>query len=390
MRQVGNVKLKKAISVEGFVTIIVIIAFFFYLSWQMEGAVNMFKTMMATAYDLLITSVFYIMAIAVVAGAFSGVISEFGVVSIINKGLAKIMKPLYGLPGASSLGILTTYLSDNPAILTLAKDKGFRKYFKRYQLPALTNLGTCFGMGLIVTTFMIGLGGKEQSFVLAALVGNLGAFIGGIVSVRLMLYFTKRHYGDQAMDSFADESSYDIMTQREVRDGTAFERFLDSILEGGKNGVEMGLAIIPGVLIIATVIMMLTNGPGPMGYTGEAYQGVALLPKLAGYIDFIIQPVFGLSSPEAISVPLTSIGAVGAAITLVPNLLAGGLIGARDIAVFTAMGMCWSGYLSTHVAMMDSLDARKLTTKAIISHTIGGLAAGISANLIYTLITLIF
>lgn len=50
------------------------------------------------------------------------------------------------------------------------------------------------------------------------------------------------------------------------------------------------------------------------------------------------------------------------------------------------MGMCWSGYLSTHVGMMDALDARHLTGKAIISHTIGGICAGISAHFIFMLL----
>jgi len=57
--------------------------------------------------------------------------------------------------------------------------------------------------------------------------------------------------------------------------------------------------------------------------------------------------------------------------------------------VFTAMCMCWSGYLSTHVAMMDSLKSSELTGKAIISHTVGGLCAGVAANWIYKLIMII-
>ncbi|MDY0053586.1 MAG: hypothetical protein RBR79_02895, partial [Bacteroidales bacterium] len=91
-----------------------------------------------------------------------------------------------------------------------------------------------------------------------------------------------------------------------------------------------------------------------------------------------------------IAFPITSLGAVGAALGLVPKFQAAGLIDGNAIAVFTAMGMCWSGYLSTHTAMLDSLGFRKLTSKAIISHTIGGLAAGISAHWIYVLFTLIF
>lgn len=41
-----------------------------------------------------------------------------------------------------SLGVVTTFLSDNPAILTLADDRYFKSLFKRYQFPTLTNLGT--------------------------------------------------------------------------------------------------------------------------------------------------------------------------------------------------------------------------------------------------------
>ena len=133
-----------------------------------------------------------------------------------------------------------------------------------------------------------------------------------------------------------------------------------------------------------------TNGVGTEGYTGDAYQGISLLPKLVAKIDFILKPLFGFSSPEAIAVPITSLGAAGAAIGLVPSLLDKGLAFGNDIAVFTAMCMCWSGYLSTHVAMMDSLNYREATGKAILSHTIGGLCAGIAANWLYQLFIMLF
>ena len=54
------------------------------------------------------------------------------------------------------------------------------------------------------------------------------------------------------------------------------------------------------------------------------------------------------------------------------------------IAVFTAMCMCWSGYLSTHVSMMDLLGETRFTGKAILSHTLGGIVAGMSAHWFYT------
>ncbi|MDV3426988.1 MAG: hypothetical protein LIR50_07360 [Bacillota bacterium] len=379
----GDKKIKKAVSLETFLFLIIFILFFTFMGSRM-GTVNMFNTLMKTAHMLLLNTVFFIMALAVIAGAIGALLSEFGVIALINKILSPLIKPIYDLPGASVVGIVTTYLSDNPAILTLANDSGFRKYFKKYQIPALTNLGTAYGMGLIVTTFMMAQKSPiGENFIKAALIGNLGAIIGSIVSVRIMLIYTKKRFGTFDMAESDDKSSIDIMNYREVREGNAGRRTLEALLEGGKAGVDLGMSIIPGVLIICTLVLMLTNGPSGSGYTGAAYEGVPLLPYIGEKLSFIIRPLFGFKNPQAIAFPITSLGAVGAAISLVPTLLKNNLIGGNEIAVFTSMGMCWSGYLSTHVAMMDSLNCRDLTGKAIFSHTIGGLAAGIAAHFIY-------
>ena len=386
----GTKRVKKAVSLEAFIFIGAMIVFFGAIGHIM-GGVNMMNTIMKTAYALLIDTVFYIMAVAVMAGALSGLMSEFGVVSLINKLLSPLMKPLYNLPGAATIGVLACYMSDNPAILTLAEDRGFQRYFKKYQFPALTNIGTAFGMGLIITTFMAGIPSPTgESFGLAVLIGNLGAVVGSIVSTRLMLVQTAKYYGKEAPCIDADDGQEEIsLDYRPIRRGGVSSRFIESLLAGGRVGVDMGIAIIPGVLIICTVVMMLTNGPSESGvYTGAAYEGVALLPWIGEKLNFILRPLFNFTSAEAIAVPITSLGAAGAAIGLVPKMVAAGKACANDVAVFTAMCMCWSGYLSTHVAMMDSLKCSQLTNKAIFSHTIGGLCAGVAANLLYRLVTL--
>ena len=380
---------KKAVSLEVFVFLALFLGFFVALCVEM-GTVNMFNTMMNTAFDLLLNTVFYIMAIAVLAGAISALFSEFGVITLLNKLLSPVIKVLYGLPGASAVGVFTTYLSDNPAILTLANDNNFRRYFKKYQLPALCNIGTAFGMGLIITTFMAGLKSPSgESFGVAVLVGNLGAIVGSIVSTRLMLLRTAKIFGKEAPCECDDEGEViDINKYRTIRKGSVGTRFLDALLSGGKSGVEMGMAIIPGVLIICTIVMMLTNGTADGVYTGAAYEGVAILPWIGEKLSFILQPLFGFQSSEAVAVPITALGAAGAAITVAENLVMNNLANAHDIAVFTAMCMCWSGYLSTHVAMMDSLKSSYLVGPAIVCHTIGGLCAGIFAYWFYQLLML--
>jgi hypothetical protein len=385
-------KQKKAISIETFVFLIVSGVVFGYLAHEM-GVDKMFNTIMNTAHYLLIDVVFFIMAVAVLAGAFAALLSEFGVVALINKIISPVMKPLYGLPGAASLGMLTTYLSDNPAIIALAHDKGFKKYFQDYQLPTLCNLGTAFGMGLILTTFMIGLGDGVE-YILPVLVGNIGAIIGSIVSVRIMMVYSKKYYNVGKVEMEIIPANDTLNKLREVRVGNVFERVLDATLEGGKSGVELGLAIIPGVVIICTLVMIFTFGPsetidGVAIYTGAKKEGVALFPKIGELLSPILKPLFGFESAEAIAFPITALGSVGAAMGLVKDFINRGLVGPSDIAVFTAMGMCWSGYLSTHVGMMDALGVRKLSSKAIFSHTIGGIMAGVSAHYLYLLAVMI-
>ena len=371
-------------ALNGVICLVIVIGFFTYLGVSM-GMANMLNTVMKTAHDLLLNTVFYLMSICVLMGALSRLFAEFGVVSILEKLLRPLMKPLFNLPGVASLGAVMTFLSDNPAIISLSKDKRFSKYFKKYQLISLTNFGTAFGMGLIVIVFMMG-----QGFFKESLIGLFGAFCGCIVSTRLMQRFTLKAFPQYLTEEACEGIEEEEAEEKEEEKKSLFTRILDCLLDGGRSGVEVGMSIIPGVLIISTFVMILTFGPSASGaYTGAAYEGVEILPWLADKIDFVFKALFGFNDPHLVAFPITSLGAVGAALSLVPNFVANGWADGNAIAVFTAIGMCWSGFLSTHTAMLDSLGYRELTPKAILAHTIGGLAAAFAAHWMYVLISLI-
>ena len=371
-------------ALNGVICLVIVIGFFTYLGVSM-GMANMLNTVMKTAHDLLLNTVFYLMSICVLMGALSRLFAEFGVVSILEKLLRPLMKPLFNLPGVASLGAVMTFLSDNPAIISLSKDKRFSKYFKKYQLISLTNFGTAFGMGLIVIVFMMG-----QGFFKESLIGLFGAFCGCIVSTRLMQRFTLKAFPQYLTEEACEGIEEEEAEEKEEEKKSLFTRILDCLLDGGRSGVEVGMSIIPGVLIISTFVMILTFGPSASGaYTGAAYEGVEILPWLADKIDFVFKALFGFNDPHLVAFPITSLGAVGAALSLVPNFVANGRADGNAIAVFTAIGMCWSGFLSTHTAMLDSLGYRELTPKAILAHTIGGLAAAFAAHWSYVLVSLI-
>ena len=368
----------------GVITLVVFFLLFGYLGSKM-GTANMLKTTMYTAHDLLLNTVFYLMAVCVITGAIGKIFVEFGVVKLFEKILRPLMKPIFNLPGVASLGAVLTFLSDNPAIISLAQDKRFSGYFKKYQFISLTNFGTAFGMGLLVIVFMVGEGYFVEPFV-----GLFGAIMGCIVSTRLMQHFVIKQYPG-FLNEMASEEAGEVVVEEGDERKPMFQRILDSLLDGGRTGVDVGLAIIPGVLIISTFVMLFTFGPdkATAEFTGAARQGVELLPRIGEKLSFLFEWLFGFTDPHLIAFPITALGAVGAALGLIPNFAAEGWIDGNAIAVFTAIGMCWSGYLSTHTAMLDTLGYRKLTSKAILAHTIGGFVAGIVAHWVYVLVTLI-
>ena len=135
--------------------------------------------------------------------------------------------------------------------------------------------------------------------------------------------------------------------------------------------------------------MLLTTTIPQQDYTGSAFEGIGLLPFLADKLSFLLKPLFGFSSGEAVAVPVTALGSAGAALGLIPGFAKRGLINVGDLAVFVAICMCWSGYLSTHVSMMEVLGCREHTGKAILSHTVGGLCAGVAAHWLFQLFMLL-
>lgn len=368
---------------QGIICLVIVFGIFAYIASQM-GTPNMLNTIMNTAHDLLLNTVFYLMAICVITGALGRLFVEFGVVNLLEKILRPLMKPLFNMPGVASLGAVLTFLSDNPAIISLAQDKRFSVYFKKYQFISLTNFGTAFGMGLLVIVFMVG-----QGFYAAPFIGLFGAVCGCIASTRIMQYFVVKNFPAYEHESAATSEELQQEKEKEIKK-SLFQRILDSLLDGGRTGVDVGIAIIPGVLIISTMVMLLTFGPAASGnFTGAAYEGVELLPWLGEKLGFIFEFLFGFTDPHLIAFPITALGAVGAALGLVPNFISAGWVDGNAIAVFTAIGMCWSGYLSTHTAMLDTLGYRELTSKAILAHTIGGFVAAIVAHWCYVLYTII-
>ena len=79
----------------------------------------------------------------------------------------------------------------------------------------------------------------------------MGAVVGSIISTRLMLVFTAKQYGKDA-PAYDDAGNGAYEHMRPVREGSVSNRLIGALLDGGKSGVQLGVSIVPGVLVICT------------------------------------------------------------------------------------------------------------------------------------------
>ncbi|UCG88139.1 MAG: aminopeptidase P family protein, partial [Gemmatimonadota bacterium] len=84
----GQKKVVKAGTTETTVALALVTAMFAVFAWRM-GVANMFGTMMATAHDPILNTVLFLMAVIIIAGAFTPLISDFGIVSIANHAVSR-------------------------------------------------------------------------------------------------------------------------------------------------------------------------------------------------------------------------------------------------------------------------------------------------------------
>ena len=68
----------------GIPCLIIVVGIFYYIA-SIMGIPNMLNTIMNTAHDLLLNTVFYLMGICVITGALGRIFVEFGVVKLLEK-----------------------------------------------------------------------------------------------------------------------------------------------------------------------------------------------------------------------------------------------------------------------------------------------------------------
>ena len=109
-------KASKRSTLEALIFLTVMLAIFGVLGHRM-GSGNMLKTMMNTAHDLLLNTVFYLMGITVLTGALSKLMAEFGVVTLLEKILRPLIRSYSSIMTPTTAAVsMTTRTANTKAI----------------------------------------------------------------------------------------------------------------------------------------------------------------------------------------------------------------------------------------------------------------------------------
>ena len=101
-------------------------------------------------------------------------------------------------------------------------------------------------MGLIVIVFMLG-----QGYFAEPLIGFVGACVGCIVSTRCMQHFVIKAYPQYLTENALDAETFEKQVERPLHEEekSVFLRTLNSLLDGGKTGVDVGVALFQECLL---------------------------------------------------------------------------------------------------------------------------------------------
>ncbi|TLS36108.1 YjiH family protein [Pseudalkalibacillus caeni] len=255
-------------------------------------------------YDLLPV----LFAVFLFAGLFLPLLLDFGLLELTGALLTKIMRPLFTLPGRSSIDCLASWLGDG-TIGVLLTTKQYEDGF--YSKREAAVIGTTFSVVSITFTIVVldfmKLGAYFGPYYLTI---ALAGFIAAIIMPRIPPLSRKEnnYYGD--VDKQLDESIPENMSAfsfgwRKAAEHAHSVKSFAGVARGGvKNVLDMWLGVVPIVMALGTLAVIIAETTPVFEWVGAPFVpllSVMQVPEAAeaaqtmvvGFADMFLPAVIG-------------------------------------------------------------------------------------------------
>lgn len=246
------------------------------------------------------------------AGLFLPLLLNFGLLEFFGSLLTKIMRPIFKLPGRSSIDCITSWLGDGTLGIVLTSKQYEDGFYTKKEAAIVST--TFSAVSITFSLVVISQVGLSHMFIPFYLTVTLAGIVAAIVVPRIPPLSKKSNQYFNGETKELDENSpegYNALTwgyasaiEKANKNTSVTEFFID----GFKNVLDMWLGVLPVVMFLATTALIIAE------YT-TAFQilGLPFVPILKL-----------LQVPEAVAASQTLV--VGFADMLLPSVLAANTI----------------------------------------------------------------
>jgi nucleoside recognition membrane protein YjiH len=278
-------------------------------------------------------------SVFIFAGMLLPLLLNFGLLEFFGTLFTKIMRPIFGLPGRSSVNCIASWLGDGSVGVLLTS--------KQYETGLYTQreaavIGTTFSaVSITFSLVVIAQVNLEHMFAPFYLTVCLAGFVAAIIVPRLPPLSNKKNtYIDGSKVSTDNEAvpaghnifSYGI--EQALNKAREVKSFRAIALDGLKNAVDMVFGVLPVVMAIGTVALVVAENTPIFDYLGMPF------------IPFLEL----LQIPEATEASKTIV--VGFADMFLPSILASGIESDLTRFVIAAMSVTQLIYMSEIGALL--------------------------------------
>ncbi|OIJ15202.1 hypothetical protein BKP35_04975 [Anaerobacillus arseniciselenatis] len=242
------------------------------------------------------------------AGIFLPLLLNFGLLEFIGALLMKVMRPIFTLPGRSSLGCLASWVGDGTiGVLLTTKQYEEGYYTKREAAVVATTFSVVSITFSIVILQYLDLG---QYFVQYYLTIILAGFVAAIIMPRIPPLSKKADTGYENAKLKAEDSvPTDISMvkwglDQAVTKAQSNKSATTVVKQGFKNVLDMWVGVLPIVMAIGTVALVVAEHTSVFAILGKPFEPILMLLQVpeaeaaaqtmvVGFADMFLPAVIG-------------------------------------------------------------------------------------------------
>ncbi|TYS17970.1 YjiH family protein [Rossellomorea vietnamensis] len=255
--------------------------------------------------DGLLTILF---SVFLFAGLFLPLLLNFGLLELLGAVLTKVMRPLFGLPGRSSIDALASWLGDGTIGVLLTSKQYEEGYYTKKEAAII---GTTFSVVSITFSLVViaevGLGNYFLPFYGAVV---LSGVIAALIMPRIPPLSRKPNTYYNGQDG---QDTMDVIPKGYSRIGYGFEQALVQarknndvvkfFKDGFKNVLDMWLGVAPIVMAIGTTALIIAENTPVFSWIGMPFIPILELLQvpeanaasesiLVGFADMFLPALF--------------------------------------------------------------------------------------------------